>query len=84
MKAEVRWFDNRSGEGFIRILDESSHLFNKSIYVHWSAVDQCQTDDLDCHSKHRWVVLFKKQAVNVDVIEDSHFVQISKVTGRMK
>jgi hypothetical protein len=75
--AEVRWFDNRSGEGFIRVND-------KSIYVHWSAiVKNLNCDIKNCHKqpKEVWTVLFKKQKVKVRIIEDSHYTQIAEVKG---
>lgn len=70
-KGTVRWFDNRSGEGFIRVGE-------KSIYVHWSAmVPEGSTASLN--PKSIWYVLFGGQEVMVDVIEDSHYTQVSKV-----
>jgi cold shock CspA family protein len=71
VKGVVRWFDNRSGEGMIRV-------GKKSIYTHWSAI--AQGLNMDCSGeRNAWCVLFKGQEVTVDVIEDSHFTQISKV-----
>ncbi len=72
-KATVRWFDNKSGEGFIRVGE-------KSIYVHWSAIAKGLDTEFDFKNpKQIWCVLFKGQQVTVDVIEDSHYTQISKV-----
>lgn len=71
----VRWFDNRSGEGFIRVGE-------KSIYVHWSAIaNHIENGPDDCFKspKKLWCVLFKNQKVKVQIIEDSHFTQISAV-----
>ena len=71
----VRWFDNRSGEGFIRVGE-------KSIYVHWSAlVDGLKNKPRNAHKlpKMVWCVLFRGQKVRVKVIEDYSFVQISEV-----
>jgi 'Cold-shock' DNA-binding domain len=75
-KGTVKWFDNRSGEGFIRV-------GGKSIYVHWSAIASKEAcgglPDAYKVPKQVWCVLFKGMEVEVDVFEDSHYTQISKV-----
>lgn len=70
----VRWFDNRSGEGVIRVGE-------KSIYVHWGAIAAELNGPENCfkNPKKLWCVLFKNQKVKVQVFEDSHYIQICKV-----
>ena len=65
----VRWFDKRSGEGFIRTTD------GESIFVHYSAIDVGH----DIHSKDVWRILFSGQRVAISVIRDSHWTQVSYV-----
>lgn len=72
-KGIVRWFDNRSGEGFIRVGEES-------IYVHWSAIKVKELPkNAHKNPKYVWTVLFPGQKVTVEVLRDSHFIQIDKV-----
>lgn len=72
----VRWFDNFTGEGFIRV-DGISY------YVHWSAIKNGlikQHNTLSFRGeKSVWAVLFKGQKVAVKIYEDSHFKQIMEV-----
>lgn len=71
--ATVRWFDNKSGEGFIRVGDES-------IYVHYSAIDKNKgLLDGKFDKDFYWRVLFSGQKVKVSVIRDSHYTQIDEV-----
>ena len=71
----VRWFDNRSGNGFIRVGD-------RPIYVHYSAIAKHLIKD---HPNNKWDksffwrILFPGQSVQVRLIEDFHFTQISEV-----
>ena len=65
---KVRWFDNKSGEGFIRVGDES-------IYVHYSAIKR----DMDFNKDFYWRILFPNQNVLVKIIRDSHYTQIEEV-----
>lgn len=52
----VRWFDNKSGDGIIRV-------GKKSIYVHWGAIASELNGPENCfkNPKKLWCVLFKKQ-----------------------
>ena len=59
----VRWFDDVKGEGLIR--DEKG----KSFYVHYSAIQS--------EKKHK--TLTEDSEVKFQLLEDSHYVQISKV-----
>lgn len=60
---KVRWFDDLKGEGLIR--DENGNSF----YVHYSAID----------SEKKRKVLRKNKNVKFQLLEDSHFAQVSKV-----
>jgi hypothetical protein len=76
-KGIVRWFDNKSGDGFIRVN-------GISIYVHWGAIaNGFKLKNLPKspfkQPKQLWTVLFPGQLVTVDIIYDSHYTQISKV-----
>jgi len=74
-KAKVRWFDNLSGEGMIRV-------GKKSIFVHWSAIANGMKDGpANCFKRPKllWCVLFPNQDVQVQIIEDYNWTQISKV-----
>jgi 'Cold-shock' DNA-binding domain len=71
--AKVRWFDNLSGEGFVRV-------GNESIYIHYSAIDKnCKSKPFD--KNFYWRILFSNQQCKVKVIRDSHFTQISHLKG---
>ena len=75
-KGTVRWFDNISGDGMIRV-------GNKSIYVHWSAIAKGLKGPKDCFKRPKalWCVLFPNQKVKVQVFEDYNYIQIDKVKG---
>lgn len=69
----VRWFDNKSGEGFIRVGSES-------IYVHYSAIDKSKgLLDGKYNKDFYWKILFQGQKVKVTIIRDSHYTQIDEV-----
>jgi cold shock CspA family protein len=72
----VRWFNNKAGDGMIRV-DGISH------FVHWSAVAKGLSKRDNTLSfkdeKSVWAVLFKGQRVKVKIIEDSHYTQIEEV-----
>ncbi len=75
----VRWFDNKSGEGMVRVGE-------KSIYCHWSAIVKGLETGLEyphkadhVDNKQVWTVLFSGQKVLVEVFEDSHYTQIDGV-----
>lgn len=59
----VRWFDDLKGEGLVR--DEEG----RSFYVHYSAIET---------SKKR-KTLKKNKKVKFQLLEDSHFTQVSKL-----
>lgn len=70
----VRWFDNKSGDGMIRVGE-------KSIYVHWGAIASELNGPENCFKRPKklWCVLFPKQKVKVQIIEDYNWRQISAV-----
>lgn len=60
---KVRWFNDLRGEGLVR--DEEGNSF----YVHYSAIES---------SKKR-KSLKKNKMVKFQLLEDSHFTQVSKL-----
>ena len=63
MLGKVRWFDEVKGEGLVRGED------GQSFYVHYSAID----------SKKKSKNLKENKKVKFQIVEDSHYIQISKI-----
>lgn len=63
MMGKVRWFDEVKGEGLVRGED------GQSFYVHYSAIDS--------EKKHK--NLNENSKVKFQLVEDSHYIQVSRV-----
>ena len=67
--AKVRWFDNFSGEGYIRLGT------GESIYIHYSAIRR----DIKLGKNNFYRMLFSNSVCKVKVIRDLHFTQIEEL-----
>ena len=68
-KATVRWFDNFSGEGVVRLEN------GENIFIHHTALYKNFPLKKDFYCR----ILFPKQNIYVKVFRDSHFTQIEEV-----
>lgn len=68
LKGRVEWFDDESGEGYVK--SDTGELF----YVHYSAIE----------SKSKWKTLKKDKSVKFQVNDNPRFTQVRKllVAGR--
>jgi cold shock CspA family protein len=69
----VRWFDNRSGEGFVRVE-------GKIHYIHYSAIDR-EDENKPLDKNVYWRILFPGQKVKVQIYRDYHWTQIHRLKG---
>jgi len=66
--AKIRWFDNLSGEGMVRLSN------GKCVYFHYSSVEGSGAD--------RWITFPNSGhdvECEVEILEDSTFTQVSKL-----
>lgn len=61
--AKVHWFDNKSGEGMIKLEN------GENVYIHYSAIE----------SDEKWKTLKDGQPCKVQIIEDITFKQILRL-----
>ena len=74
--AKVSWFDNKSGEGMVK-LDNGSLA-----YIHWSTIANSINTELNepfKNEKKVWCILFEGQELTVRVILDGHINHVYKV-----
>jgi cold shock CspA family protein len=73
---QVIWFDRKKGFGFVRVVDPSSELFGRELFVHFSSI-KCENN---------FKILYPGETVSMDVEKNTEgegqkeFV-VSNVTG---